>query len=219
MEESIGTRLKQARESRRLTLQQVSETTKVRPHYLQALENDDLSAISSAAQARGFLRIYAEFLGLNAADLMQVKGHHPVESTPESSTSTSDQPLVSVQAEPSKSTSEHPGVLANLLNRFTRPSVKKTDILQEPNTTTQVEIPATPKPQPFVPARVTEELPIAPEIKVEVPVSTLKPLESGPIPATEAVPTVKISKKTGSKPRKTTPRTEKQNDVKKKVNE
>jgi cytoskeletal protein RodZ len=220
MEESIGTRLRQARESRRLTLQQVSETTKVRPHYLQALENDDLSAISSAAQARGFLRIYAEFLGLNAADLMQVKGHHTVDSTPDPSTPSSSQSLVSVQEDPSKSRSERPGFLANLLNRFTRTSVKKTDALPVSRTATQVEVnPATPEPQPFVPVRVTEELPLVPKAKVEEPVSILKSLETGPIPATEAVATVKISKKTGSKPRKTSPRTEKQNDVKKKVNE
>lgn len=70
MEESIGAKLRQARELRRLTLQQVSESTKVRPHYLQALENDDLSAIPSAAQARGFLGIYAGFLRLDLSELV-----------------------------------------------------------------------------------------------------------------------------------------------------
>src|SRR5512146_3263962 len=70
MSDSIGARLRQARELRRLTLQQVSDTTKVRPHYLQALESDDHSAIPSAAQARGFLRIYAAFLELDLADLL-----------------------------------------------------------------------------------------------------------------------------------------------------
>jgi transcriptional regulator with XRE-family HTH domain len=70
MSDSVGARLRQARELRRLTLQQVSETTKVRPHYLQALENDDHSAIPSAAQARGFLHLYAEFLELDLADLL-----------------------------------------------------------------------------------------------------------------------------------------------------
>jgi len=65
MTDSVGARLRQARELRRLSLQEVSEATKVRTPYLQALENDDLSAIPSAAQARGFLRIYAEFLGVD----------------------------------------------------------------------------------------------------------------------------------------------------------
>lgn len=70
MSESIGARLREAREKRQLSLQQASDTTKVRTHYLQALENDDLSAMPSVAQARGFLRIYAEFLGLQVADLV-----------------------------------------------------------------------------------------------------------------------------------------------------
>ena len=70
MNESIGAKLRQAREKRQLSLQQAADTTKVRTHYLQALEDDDLSAIPSMAQARGFLRIYAEFLGLQIAELL-----------------------------------------------------------------------------------------------------------------------------------------------------
>ncbi len=65
MSESIGAALKTRRERRQLTLQQVSEATRVRVHYLQALENGDISAMPSTAQARGFLRIYATFLELD----------------------------------------------------------------------------------------------------------------------------------------------------------
>ncbi len=71
MSASIGARLKQARQERRLTLQQVSEVTRVRVRYLEALEADDLSIMPSAAQARGFLRIYAGFLGLDVEALIQ----------------------------------------------------------------------------------------------------------------------------------------------------
>ncbi len=70
MTDSVGSRLRAARELRRLSLQQVSEVIKVRVHYLQALENDDYIAIPSAAQARGFLRNYAEFLELDLAGLV-----------------------------------------------------------------------------------------------------------------------------------------------------
>ena len=70
MSETIGAALKAAREQRRLTLAQVSESTKVRSYYLQALENDDISAMPSAAQARGFLRLYADFLGLDLEKLI-----------------------------------------------------------------------------------------------------------------------------------------------------
>jgi transcriptional regulator with XRE-family HTH domain len=70
MSDSIGATLRAAREMRHLTLAQVSESTRVRTHYLQALESDDLSAMPSAAQARGFLRIYAHFLGLDLSALV-----------------------------------------------------------------------------------------------------------------------------------------------------
>jgi transcriptional regulator with XRE-family HTH domain len=65
MPETIGQRLKQIRLSRQLSLEKAAEATRVRVIYLQALENDDYSAMSSAAQGRGFLRLYADFLGLD----------------------------------------------------------------------------------------------------------------------------------------------------------
>ncbi|MCX6078167.1 MAG: helix-turn-helix domain-containing protein [Chloroflexi bacterium] len=63
---TTGEQLKLARETRKLTIKQVVQVIRVRAHYLLAMEADDFSAMPSAAQARGFLRIYAEFLGLDA---------------------------------------------------------------------------------------------------------------------------------------------------------
>lgn len=65
-----GETLRAARESRNLSLKQVMQATRIRAHYLQAMEADDFSSLPSMAQARGFLRSYAAFLGLNAADLL-----------------------------------------------------------------------------------------------------------------------------------------------------
>lgn len=70
MSQTVGAALRAARDQRRITLAQVSESTRVRIHYLQALENDDISAMPSTAQARGFLRLYADFLGLDIASLI-----------------------------------------------------------------------------------------------------------------------------------------------------
>lgn len=77
MSETVGAALKAARERRRLTLAQVSESTKLRTHYLLALENDDISAMPSAAQARGFLRLYADFLGLDLETLIPAPSAAP----------------------------------------------------------------------------------------------------------------------------------------------
>lgn len=70
MSESIGQQLQQARQARSLTLEQVARATHLRVHYLQALEAGDLSRVPSLVQARGFLRIYAEYLGLNVKTLL-----------------------------------------------------------------------------------------------------------------------------------------------------
>ena len=105
MTDSVGARLRQARELRRLTLQQASETTKVRTHYLQALESDDYSAIPSAAQARGFLRIYAGFLELDVADLLP--GAQPAAMP------SSDEAALSA-AGPAASQASRPGLWAGL---------------------------------------------------------------------------------------------------------
>ncbi|MEO8357661.1 MAG: RodZ domain-containing protein [Chloroflexota bacterium] len=67
---TIGQKLKQAREDQRLTFEKVFEVTRIRIQYLQALEADDLSVMPSPVQARGYLRNYAEYLGLNFDGLL-----------------------------------------------------------------------------------------------------------------------------------------------------
>lgn len=66
----IGRQLREAREARRLSLEDVARATHMRAHYLQALEAEDFTAIPSAVQARGFLRAYADFLGLPSDRLL-----------------------------------------------------------------------------------------------------------------------------------------------------
>jgi len=75
MTKSIGQRLKQAREAHRQTIDQVSQITRIRPRYLEALEADDFSNMPSAVQGRGFLRIYAQFLGLDIERILEEMRH------------------------------------------------------------------------------------------------------------------------------------------------
>jgi cytoskeleton protein RodZ len=70
MPDSIGQRLKHAREERNLSVEKAEQLTRIRAHYIQALEADDYSVMPSAAQARGFLRNYSEFLGLNIDEIL-----------------------------------------------------------------------------------------------------------------------------------------------------
>jgi cytoskeletal protein RodZ len=82
MSSEIGQQLRQAREARRLSLEQAAQATRMKAHYLGALEAGDLAVLPSQAQARGFLRAYAEFLGLDPAPLLvELNGPLPA-STP-----------------------------------------------------------------------------------------------------------------------------------------
>ena len=66
----IGQQLCRAREARSISLEQAAQATHIRLRYLQAIEADDLAALPSAVQARGFLRAYATYLKLDSATLL-----------------------------------------------------------------------------------------------------------------------------------------------------
>lgn len=61
--------LEQARKDRGLSLSEVEQATKIRKRYLQGLERDDYAALPDAIYARGFLKTYANFLGLDGEQL------------------------------------------------------------------------------------------------------------------------------------------------------
>jgi cytoskeleton protein RodZ len=70
MSQTVGEQLKQARTDRRLTLEQAAQTTRIRRHFLEALERGDHEALPSPVQGRGFLRLYAGYLNLPAEELV-----------------------------------------------------------------------------------------------------------------------------------------------------
>ncbi len=65
MADTIGRKLKQERERRNLTLEQVSVATHIRARHLEAIEADRLDDLPSRQSSQGFLRLYADYLGLN----------------------------------------------------------------------------------------------------------------------------------------------------------
>lgn len=68
---SIGSQLRQARERRSLGLDDIAQATHIKVHYLEALEADRFDVLPSAAQLRGFLRAYADFLTLDSNELLK----------------------------------------------------------------------------------------------------------------------------------------------------
>lgn len=66
----IGEILKSTRTHQGLEIAEVEERTKIRTKYLRALEHEDWHVLPSPAYARGFLRTYAQLLGLDAEALI-----------------------------------------------------------------------------------------------------------------------------------------------------
>jgi cytoskeletal protein RodZ len=69
---SPGAILKRCREYHGITLEEAAEATKIGTNYLIALENDQINAFASLAYLKGFVRIYAKFLGLNPDDILRI---------------------------------------------------------------------------------------------------------------------------------------------------
>jgi hypothetical protein len=61
----IGNSLREARTRRSLDLNQAELVTKIRAKYLRALEEEHFEQLPSPTYVKGFLRTYADFLGLD----------------------------------------------------------------------------------------------------------------------------------------------------------
>ena len=61
----IGNSLREARERQGLGYPEIELATKIRGKYIRALEEEDFTSIPGDAYIRGFLRTYAEYLGLD----------------------------------------------------------------------------------------------------------------------------------------------------------
>jgi len=68
-EAKIGRFLEQTRKERGLSLEEVEQATKIRKRYLVGLENEDYATLPDAVYAQGFLKTYANFLGLDGEAL------------------------------------------------------------------------------------------------------------------------------------------------------
>jgi cytoskeleton protein RodZ len=68
-EAEIGRFLEQKRKERGLSLEEVEQATKIRKRYLKGLERGDYAILPDAVYAMGFLKTYANYLGLDGEAL------------------------------------------------------------------------------------------------------------------------------------------------------
>jgi len=69
---SIGETLRQARIDKGVSIAEAERATHIRRRYLEALESDDFAALPALVYTRGFIRTYAEYLGLNPHAMVEL---------------------------------------------------------------------------------------------------------------------------------------------------
>jgi cytoskeleton protein RodZ len=78
---SFGEKLKQEREKRQITLEQISTSTKIGTRMLQALEEDKFNQLPGGIFNKGFVRAYSRCVGLDedqtVAEYLQASGDAP----------------------------------------------------------------------------------------------------------------------------------------------
>ncbi len=67
----IGETLRETRMRRRIDMNDVEAATKIRAKYLRALENEEWDLLPGPTFVKTFLRTYAEYLGLDARNLVE----------------------------------------------------------------------------------------------------------------------------------------------------
>ena len=68
--ESLGRKLREAREKHNYNLEQIARDTNISKSYLEALEEENFGVIPGDTYVLGFLRNYGEYLGLNPDELV-----------------------------------------------------------------------------------------------------------------------------------------------------
>ncbi|MBI4277105.1 MAG: helix-turn-helix domain-containing protein [Armatimonadetes bacterium] len=97
----MGERLRKARESRGMTLEDVEAVTKVRARFLAAIEEERFDLLPAQVYGRGFIRLYARAVGLDESVLLSSFAH----VLPPDRSTVLAKPILEVPIEPAASRS------------------------------------------------------------------------------------------------------------------
>jgi len=171
--QEIGKTLRQLREKKGLSLEQVEQAIKIRMRYLEAIEDGDMTVLPGMVYARGFIKSYAEYLGINGQELLD--SHETTTQVDTTQTSSIDTLARAerVKPEPSRSPVNGirlmpqilagAGVLAVVVVAYML-LVNNTEdkLTQEPVDTETTEMQQTAEQQPATPAPVKQQEPTPP---------------------------------------------------------
>jgi hypothetical protein len=67
---TIGQKLEAARQAKGVTVSEAGRATKILSKFIEAMEADDFGALSAPVYAKSFIKMYAQYLGLDARPLV-----------------------------------------------------------------------------------------------------------------------------------------------------
>lgn len=71
MSSTLGEKLRQAREERGISLSEVAEQTRISPHYLDLIEQDDYRTLPGGIFNKGFIKSFAKYVGFDETEALQ----------------------------------------------------------------------------------------------------------------------------------------------------
>jgi len=68
---SIGQKLESARQAKGVSVSEAGRATKILSKFIEAMEADDFGVLSAPVYAKSFIRMYAQYLGIDAQPLVE----------------------------------------------------------------------------------------------------------------------------------------------------
>ena len=75
---SVGATLRQAREAKGLSLEDIKNSTQIMTRQLQEMEHDDFSSFAAPIYAKGFIRLFARAVGIDPEPLVKEFSTQPM---------------------------------------------------------------------------------------------------------------------------------------------
>src|SRR5512138_2073985 len=100
---SVGNYLRELRQRRGLSLDEISRATRVAPRYLEALEADQFAALPAPVFTRGFIRAYCHAVGETADEALAQYDDRDGQPSPAARPSATPSPAASAADGPARS--------------------------------------------------------------------------------------------------------------------
>ena len=71
MADTLGEKLRAAREARGISIRDVAEQTRIAPMYIECIENDNYKPLPGGIFNKGFVKSYARFIGMDENEALQ----------------------------------------------------------------------------------------------------------------------------------------------------